>query len=76
MTMDREERSLLADTIWEFMPRATSEEIREQRRYEIAKECMARYAPPLVAVDYQYSNAAVSARKCADALLDELEKAK
>jgi hypothetical protein len=75
MTMCYNERQLLADTIWEFMPRATSEEIREQRRYEIALRLFTQDVSTESELKYAKTVAARSAQ-FADALLDELEKAK
>jgi hypothetical protein len=50
---------------------------REQRRYEIARDCMAALSANLeVDMVYAYKDMAAYGVECADALLAELEKSK
>ena len=67
MIMDEQERELLADAIGAYIPqRMTPEEIRDQRRYEIARDIFVRYE----------GSTPASSIKAAEDFLAELERTK
>lgn len=66
MSMDREDHEMIAALIGRTFKARTPEEIREQRRYEIARDLFVRYE----------SSTAASDIKAADEFLTELERTK
>ncbi len=75
MSMDREDHEMIAALIDRTFKARTPEEIREQRRYEIARAIFAQDISFESPLEYA-KKVAVRATQFADALLAELEKTK
>lgn len=74
MSMDREDHEMIAALIDRTFKARTPEEIREQRRYEIARDIFARYAVMDNATTLMTD--AQDALFAADTFITELERTK